>query len=334
MLKYLKLTCLTLLCLCWLGRTVNLSGSSAPVLLDPNLPIYRPVEGIEGELKLGGSNTLSHVAAVWIASFQEFYPDVQITIEVNGSRSAVSDVEAGKTDIGLLSRRVREDEIESFQKTHGYPPTVLTPCLERTAIYVNKNNPVKGLTLAELDAIFSEDCKRGAEKPCRSWGQLGLKGAWASRPIVAHGRTADTGSQVFLQEAVLLGGKMREDMQNNPSNVDMIHQIAKNPAAIGFAGLSYATPEVRAVPLALAEGEDYVAIDSVEADRGAYPLVRRLQVIVKHNPKQALRPIEREFIRYIFSTQGQEDVVKAGFQAIPAQPARVALDAVGLGLSR
>lgn len=332
--KCLKTLCLTLVSLWWIGLPVNQARSDGPALLDPNLSIYRPIERIKGELKLGGSNTLSHVAAVWIASFQEFYPDAKITIEVNGSRSAIEDVKAGKSDLGLLSRRVREDEIESFQTALGYPPTVLTPCLERTAIYVNKNNPVKGLTLAELDAIFSSECKRGAKEPCRKWGQLGLKGGLASRPIVVHGRTKDTGSQVFLQEAVLLGGAMRDDMKAHESNIDIIQEIAEDPAAIGFAGLSYATPEVRAVPLALAEGEDYVAIDSPEADRGAYPLVRRLQLVVKHDPKQKLRLIEREFIKYVFSTQGQEDVVKAGFQAIPAQPARVALDAVGLGMSR
>jgi len=304
------------------------------VLLDPNLPIYRPVERISGELKLGGSNTLSHVAAVWIASFERFYPDAKITIEVNGSRAAVSDVQAGKTDIGLLSRRVREDEVNAFHKSLGFPPTVLTPCLERTAIYVHKDNPIRGLTLAQVDAIFSTECKRGAEKTCRKWGQLGLKGRWASRPVVTQGRTKETGSQVFIQEAVLLGGTMRDDMQTHTSNVELIHAISKNPGAIGFAGLSYAMPEVRAVPLALAEGDTFVAIDSPEADRGAYPLVRRLQLVVKHNPKRKLGTLEQEFIKYVFSEQGQEDVVKAGFQAIPARPARVALDAVGLGLSR
>ena len=331
--KFVRQLCFALLSVCWIVQA-SFAGSYGAPLLDPNLSIYRPVEKIEGQLKLGGSNTLSHVAAVWIASFEQFYPDAKITVEVNGSRAAVNDVKAGKTDIGLLSRRVREDEINTFHKSFGYPPTVLTPCLERTAIYVHKDNPIKGLTLAQLDAIFSTDCRRGAKQPSREWKQLGMKGAWSSRPIVTHGRTMDTGSQVFMQEAVLLGGPMRDDMETHPSNIDLVKAIANNPGAIGFAGLSYATPEVRAVPLAVAEGKDFVAIDSPEADRGAYPLVRRLQLVVKHDPKQRLRPIEREFIKYVFSTQGQEDVVKAGFQAIPARPARIALDAVGLGLSR
>lgn len=330
----LRIVGLALVGVCWMGQSVDSANNGVSSPLDPNLPIYRPVDQLKGELKLGGSNTLSHVAAVWIASFQEFYPDAKITIEVNGSLAAIDDVKAGKTDLGLLSRRVRDDEIESFRETFGYPPTVLTPCLERTAIYVHKDNPIKGLTLAQLDAIYSTDRKRGAAEPCRQWGQLGLSGEWAAQPIVLHGRTAETGSQVFLQEAVLLGGAMREDIQNHVSNVDMVKEIAKNPAAIGFAGITYGIPEVRAVPLALAEGEDFVAVDSPEADRGAYPLVRRLQLVVKRDPAQELRPIEREFIKYIFSTQGQEDVVKAGFQAIPAQPAHVALDAVGLGMAR
>ena len=307
-----------------------------PVRLDPNLPIYHPlaIDQVKGELKLGGSNTLSHVAAVWMASFQQIYPQAKIDIQVNGSRAAVADVKQGTTHIGLLSRRVREDEVASFHKSFGYPPTVLTPCLERTAIYVHKDNPIEGLTLAQLDSIFSNECKRGAEKSCGYWGGLELTGDWRGMKIVANGRTKDTGSQVFMQEAVLLGGEMRHDLMTHQSNVDMIQTIAKTPGAIGFAGLSYATPEVRAVPLAIADGHPFVAIDSPEADRGAYPLVRRLQLVVKHDPKQKLPLIEREFIKYVFSTQGQEDVVKAGFQAIPSRPARVALDAVGLGLSR
>jgi phosphate transport system substrate-binding protein len=309
-------------------------AASEVCLLDPNLPFYRPVEKLSGELKLGGSNTMSHVATVWINSFTTYYPDVKITIDVNGSRDAVDSVQAGDTDIGLLSRTISPDEVKAFQEKHGYPPTVLTPCLERTAIYVNKDNPIKGLTIAQLDAMFGTECKRGAKEPCRTWGQLGLTGEWANRPVKVNGRTFDTGSQVFLQEAVMLGSPLREDIVSHKSNIGIVEAVAKDKGAIGFGGLSYATSDVKAVPLALFEGQDFVAIDSPEADQGLYPLVRRLQLVVKHNPKQELDPVQREFIKYIFSQLGQEDVIKAGFQAIPARPARVALDAVGLGLSR
>lgn len=303
-------------------------------MLDPNLPFYRPVEKLSGELKLGGSNTMSHVATVWINGFTTFYPDVKVTVDVNGSRDAVDSVQAGETHIGLLSRTISPEEVKAFQDKLGYPPTVVTPCLERTAIYVNKDNPIKGLTIAQLDAMFGTECKRGANEPCRTWGQLGLTGEWAKMPVNVHGRTFDTGSQVFLQEAVMLGSPLREDITSHKSNIEIVNAVAKDKGAIGFGGLSYATSDVKPVPLALHEGQPFVAIDSPEADQGLYPLVRRLQLVVKHDPKQQLEPVQREFIKYVFSQMGQEDVIKAGFQAIPARPARVALDAVGLGLSR
>jgi phosphate transport system substrate-binding protein len=132
----------------------------------------------------------------------------------------------------------------------------------------------------------------------------------------------------------MLGSPMREDITSHKSNIAIVEAVAKDKGSIGFGGLSYATSDVKAVPLALIEGQEFVAIDSAEADQGLYPLVRRLQLVVKHDPKKQLDPIQREFIKYVFSQLGQEDVIKAGFQAIPARPARVALDAVGLGLSR
>ena len=259
---------------------------------------------------------------------------MKIAIEVNGSRQAVKDVEAGNTHIGLLSRTVHREEVEAFQKKFGYPPTVLTPCLERTGVFVHKDNPIKGLTLSQLDSIYSLECRRGNDKPCGTWAHFGLEGDWGKRPVVSHGRTKDTGSQVFIQQAVMLGAPLREDMVAHKSNIELIKAIAADPNAVGFCGLSYATPKVKAVPLGFSEQEGFVAIDSPEADRGLYPLVRRLQLVVKHDPKVDLPQIEQEFIKYVFSRLGQEDVVKAGFQAIPARPAHIALDAVGLSISR
>lgn len=305
-----------------------------PVALDPNLPYYRPVEKLSGELKLGGSNTLSHIATVWIDSFTQFYPEVKISIDVTGSRQAIEDVSAGKTNLGLLSRTATREEVEAFAKKFGYAPTVLTPCLERTGIFVHKDNPITGLTLAQLDSIFSHECRRGGPEPCGTWAHYGLKGEWGKRPVVAHGRTFDTGSQVFMQQSVMLGASMRDDLVAHKGNVEMLKAIAADPNSIGFSGLSYATPEVKAVPLGFSEAEGFVAIDSVEADHGQYPLMRRLQFVVKHNPKSELPKLQQEFIKYVFSRLGQEDVVKAGYQPIPARPAHVALDAVGIGISR
>lgn len=327
------LTLIALVVICPTLSAAEPALINQPVLLDPNLPYYRPVEKLAGELQLGGSNTMSHIAAVWIDSFTQFYPDVKISIDVNGSRQAVQDVQSGTTSIGLLSRTVHLKEVEAFRDKFGYGPTVLTPCLERTGIFVHKSNPIKGLTLAQLDGLFSQECRRG-DKPCGTWGHFGLTGEWKTRPVVAHGRTKDTGSQVFIQQSVMLGADLRDDLVAHKSNVEMLRAVAKDPNAVGFSGLSYATSDVKAVPLGFSEAEGFIAIDSHEADRGQYPLVRRLQLVVNHDPKQDLPALQQEFIKYVFSRLGQEDVVKAGFQAIPARPAHIALDAVGLGISR
>lgn len=308
-------------------------------VLDPNLPFYRPIERLEGKLAMGGSNTLSHVASVWADGFRKFYPDVEIAIQINGSRSAVENVKAGKASFGLLSRTILREEVEGFIEAFGYAPLVVTPCLERTGIFVHDDNPIQGLTISQLDAIYSATCKRvkathDSGAPCRTWAQVGLTGEWANRPIIAHGRSKDTGSQMFLQQAVMLGGELRDDLVRHKSNVDMLEAVAQDPRAIGFSGLSYATKGVRPVPLAFSEREGFVAIDSPEADQGQYPLVRRLQFVVNHKPQAELRAVEREFLKYVFSRLGQEDVVRAGFQPIRAQGARVALDQVGLAVAR
>ncbi len=329
MLKILSILALSVCCL-----QPVVAGGQAQVMLDPNLPIYHPLVELEGELKLGGSNTMSHVAAVWSDSFQRFYPNAKISIAITGSRKAVASVKSGQTDMGLLSRTIQQQEVAEFHQQYGHVPTVLTPCFERTAIFVHKDNPIQGLTFAQIDAIYSSQLRRGVSKPIGNWGELGVQGALAAKPISVHGRTSKTGSQVFFQEAVLLGAPLRNEVTSHSSNADMLATLAKDPTGIAFAGMSYGNPSVRAVPLAFAEGEPFIAANSLEADRGMYPLIRRLQLVVNHNPKNKLRPIEREFIKYAFSRQGQEDVVRAGFQAIPAAPARVALDAVGLGVAR
>ncbi len=298
------------------------------------LPVYRPVSSLKGDLHLVGSNTMSHVATVWADSFRRFYPDVNITIDVDGSREAVGSVADGQASMGLLSRTITQEEIEYFTAKKGHAPKVLTPCMERIAISVHKENPIRGLTLRQLDGIFSTTLKRGEEKPIRTWGQLGFPGAWAEQPIIARGRSTDTGAQVYFQEAVLLSGEFRDDLASDPGSLDLVKAIGADPRSIGFSGLSYNIPDVRPVPLALRPEGPYIAIDSEEADAGQYPLVRPLQFVVSHRPGQEMPAVEREFIRYVFSELGQEDVIKAGFQAIPAQPAHVALDSVGLGVAR
>lgn len=307
------------------------SPANAQTALDPSLPAYRPGEKVSGKLTLTGSNTMAQLATVWAEGFKQFHPDVEFDIQIKGAVQAVNAVVAGEAQMGLLSRDITRDEIAAFEAKYGYPPTILAPAFESIAVFVHKDNPIEGLTLQQLDAIFSTTRARGAAKTASTWGDVGLTGPWAGRPIVCQGRSVATGVQVFFQEEVLLGGEFRADQQVNQSNQDLIKSLGTEAGAIGFAGATFATPDIRAVPLALEAGQPFIGVSSIEATRGQYPLVRPLELVVNQPPKAELPVLQAEFLKYVFSRFGQEDVLRVGIQPISARPAETALDAVGLG---
>lgn len=314
---------------CAVHMTASPVQSQSPV--DPGLHAYRAEEKLSGKLTLTGSYTMSQVASVWAESFKQYHPDVEIIIQQKGAVESVGAVTSGEAQFGMLSRSMLQSEAAAFQEKHGYLPVVLTPMHESIAIYVNKANPIKGLTVKELDAIFSFTLKQGAPRPAATWSDVGVTGDLAKKPIQIIGRRQATGVQVFFQEAVLAGGEFRPDLKEIATNENMLDVIAKSPTAIGFAGTSHDNPDVRSVPLALQSGQPYVDVDSIEATRGLYPLIRPLQLVVNQTPGKPLPALEAEFVKYVFSRYGQEDVIRAGMTPVGARPAELSLDAVGLG---
>lgn len=317
----------TLLSLAVLLTTASISLAEAPQTqsaVDPALQVYKRVQGLKGKLTLIGSSTMSQVGATWGDGFRRLHPDVEVEIQVKGSANAVGSVIDGSANFGLLSRNINEAEVKAFYAKFGYVPTILTPVLEPQGIFVHKDNPVKSLSLSQLDAIFSSTLKRGEKSTAKTWGDLGVKGEWAKVPVIAHGRGATTGSQVFFQSAILGGGEFRPNMASHDSNPDLIGAIGKDQRSIGFAGSTFDNPEVKLVPIAWRTGETAVDVHST-----AYPLVRRLQLVVNNNPNGKLNPLQMEFIKYVFSKSGQQDVVIGGFLPVPAGAAQIALEAVG-----
>ncbi len=300
----------------------NAAYGQAPVV--QNLPLYRPANDLSGKITLIGSNTMSQLASGWVDSFRQFHPDVEVEIDIQGSRNAVKSVISGEATFGLLSRTIRKDEVEAFQAKFGYAPKVLTPSLERMGIFVHKDNPIKELTLKQLNAIYTEGGK------IQTWGDLGLTGAWANRPIALQGRGPTTGSTAYMQKYILRGEKFKSGMIQNPTNLHLSKAIEASPDAIGYAGLVYQSSGIRAVPLAARSGQTAVAIDSIEADQGRYPLMRPLQLVINQAPGKPLSAVQNEFLKYVFSRLGQEDVIKGGFQPIPGQNASFALGQLGL----
>ena len=199
------------------------------------------------------------------------------------------------------------------------------------AVYAHESNPIEGLTLQQLDAIFSTTRLRGAEETATTWGDLGLTGGWANQAITLQGRSSDTGSVVFFREVALAGGAYRRDLVAHRSNVDLVKGVAADAGAIGVAGRTYMLRGVKTIPLSVSAGESFVDVNSIEAAQGQYPLIRPLQLVVNQAPNQELPALQGEFLKYVFSRLGQEDVMRAGFQPISGRPAEIALDAVGLG---
>ncbi len=311
-----------------------LVASSAVVMaeeyLDPQLPTYRPVDKLEGKITLIGSNTMSEVAAVWKDSFSQFYPKVEVNLVVKGAANAIPSVISGEANVGMLSREATKEEIEAFSTQKKYAPKLLVPCLERIGVYVSECNPIESLTLAQVDAIFSTTRKRGEAKDFLTWGDLGVEGSMAQEKITLRGRSATTGSQGFFQSVVLQGGEFRKEMIVAKDNLTLVKEISADPTSIGFSGEIYQIPGIRAVPIKVTAEEPAYAIDSLGDEHGTYPIIRPLQFVIDQAPEKELPEAEREFIKYVFSKSGQEDVVKAGFHPISSAPARTALGAVGL----
>ncbi|RMG33185.1 MAG: PstS family phosphate ABC transporter substrate-binding protein [Planctomycetota bacterium] len=298
--------------------------------VDPDLPDYKPVEGVSGNLKSVGSDTMNNLMTLWAEGFRRHYPNVKIEIEGKGSSTAPPALIAGAAHFGPMSRPMKAAEVDAFEKRFGHKPTGLITSIDMLAVYVNKDNPIKCLTLPQVDAIFSKTRKGGYPRDIRTWGQLGLTGVWANKPISLYGRNSASGTYGYFKEHALFGGDYKDEVKEQPGSSSVIQGVASDRYAIGYSGIGYKTADVRAVPLAADEGEDCIEPSPENAYTGEYPLARFLYLYVNYKPGTRLDPLRREFIRYVFSKQGQQDVIKDGYFPIPASIARKQLQAVGI----
>ena len=301
----------------------------AQVKVDPELPDYKPVSGVSGSLKSVGSDTMNNEMTLWAEGFMRHYPSLKIEIEGKGSSTAPPALIAGTSQFGPMSRAMKDAEVAEFEKKFGYKPVSLPTSIDMLAVYVNNDNPVKGMSLQQVDAIFSKTRKGGYPTDIRTWGQAGLVGEWASKPISLYGRNSASGTYGYFKENSLFKGDYKDDVKEQPGSSSVVQGVASDKFGIGYSGIGYKTADVRAVPLAV-EGDDFVAAEPANAYSGDYPLARFLYLYVNHKPGTELDPLRREFIRYIFSKQGQEDVVKDGYYPVPASIAKKALADLGI----
>jgi phosphate transport system substrate-binding protein len=300
------------------------------VKVDARIPEYKPVQSVSGTIKSVGSDTMNNLMTLWSEGFKKLYPTVTTEIEGKGSATAPAALIAGTANFGPMSRTMKDKEIDDFEKQFGYKPTAIPTSIDMLAVFVHKDNPIQGLTLAQVDAIFSKTRKSGAEKDIVTWGDLGLTGEWASKPISLYGRNSASGTYGYFKEHALAKGDFKDSVKEQPGSSSVVQSIASDKYAIGYSGIGYMTADVRAVPLAKDAKSKLVEAAPENAYTGQYPMARFLYVYINQKPGTPLEPLRKEYLRYILSKQGQEDVVKDGYFPLPAKIVGDTLKSIGV----
>ena len=302
--------------------------ASSAVKLDPGLTAYKTVSGVSGNLSSVGSDSLNNVMTLWAETFNKHYPNAKVQIEGKGSSTAPPALIAGTAQLGPMSRAMKGTEIDQFEKKYVYKPTQIRTSVDALAIFVNNDNPLKCLSVSQADAIFSKSRRQGAKDEIKTWGQLGLTGEWASKPISLYGRNSASGTYGFFKEHILKNGDYRDEVKEQPGSAAVVQGITVDRGAVGYSGIGYATAGVRAVPLSEKDGGKCIEAEADNAYNGTYALARFLYVYINKAPGKALDPLTREFVKVILSKDGQEAVVKDGYFPIPASIAKEELSKV------
>lgn len=302
------------------GTVVALSSmvALAATEVDAALPDYASASGVSGNLSSVGSDTLANLMTLWGEDFKRIYPNVNIQIQAAGSSTAPPALTEGTSNIGPMSRKMKDKEIEAFETKYGYKPTAIPVAIDALAVFVHKDNPIKGMTMAQVDAVFSSTHKCGHADNVETWGGLGMDGAWVARDIQMFGRNSVSGTYGYFKEEALCKGDFKNGVNEQPGSASVVQSVSTSINGIGYSGIGYKTSSVRAIALAKDGKSGFVDATAENATAGTYPLSRFLYVYVNKAPNKPLAPLEREFVKLVLSKQGQEVVVKDGYIPLPA----------------
>ncbi len=298
---------------------LNAIFAVAEVKVDPNIPDYKKVSGVSGNLSSVGSDTLANLMTFWAEAFKKEYPNVNVQIQAAGSSTAPPALTEGTSNFGPMSRKMKDKEVEAFQKKFGYKPTPIRVAIDALAVYVNKDNPIEGMSIQQVDAVFSANRKCGGGQDITTWGDLGLSGSWAKRPLQLYGRNSVSGTYGYFKKKALCKGDFKSNVNEQPGSASVVQSVTASLNGVGYSGIGYKTSGVKAVPLAKRNGTSYVEATSENAINKSYPLSRFLYVYVNKHPEKPLSPMEREFVKLMLSKVGQEIVVKDGYIPVPAK---------------
>ena len=305
---------------------------NAALMVDPKLPVYKATSGVSGNVKSVGSDTLNNLMTLWAEGFRRSYPDVKIEIEGKGSSTAPPALIAGTSNFGPMSRAMKSKEVDAFEKKFGYKPGRIRVAVDALALFTNKDNPLKCMSLPQVDAIFSKTRKGGMRSDIGTWGDVGLKGMWASKPVSVYGRNSASGTYGYFKKVALYKGDSKDSVKEQPGSSAVVQGVASDKFAIGYSGIGYKTADVIALPISKKTGGKCYGPEAANAYSGNYPIARFLYVYVNKNPNQPLDPLRAQFVKYIFSKAGQQAVIKAGFFPVNAAIAKLDLSGLGLGM--
>ena len=297
--------------------------------VDPSIPAWTPgpVTSVpEEELNLVGADIMDEITLGWVKLYREAYPRLSVTMEARASGTGGPALTDGSAQMAPVGRELLPAEEAAFVKKFGYKPTAIKVAtgslgsLGKTAttiILVDKDNPIKGMTLAELDAVYSTTRYRG-HADISTWGDLGLTGEWATRPIHLYGLKAPNGIEEFFKMVAMNNGTYKSNIQNVKGEgfthafTVAANDMAKHPGGLTYALLANVRPNVRVLPIAAKEGEPYIAptIDSVY--HHTYPLSRYVYIFINRPPGKPIEPKIKEFLKCVLSRQGQDVVAKEG----------------------
>lgn len=290
--------------------------------IDPKLPAYAATSGVTGNLNSIGSDTLNNLMTLWAEGFKAAYPNVNVQIEGKGSSTAPPALIEGTAQLGPMSRPMKGEEIDAFEKKFGYKPTEVKVSIDALALFAHKDNPLAGLTMKQLDGIFSSTRKLGGDE-ISEWGQLGVEG-WKGRAISLYGRNSASGTYGFFKDEALGKGDFRTSVKEQPGSSAVVQGAASDLYALGYSGIGYRTAGVRAIPLGTEAGK-FAEPSYQNCLAGDYPLARFLYVYVNKKPGQPLDKLTAEFLKFVLSKDGQVIVEKDGYYPLPAEVAAEAL---------
>ena len=292
-------------------------ATAQQVTVEAGLPSYRKVSGVSGNINSIGSDTMNNMMTLWAEAFIKMYPNVKVQVEGKGSSTAPAALIAGTAQFGPMSRAMRASEIDQFEQKYGYKPTQIRTSYDALAVYVNKDNPLAKLTLAQVDATFSKTRRRGG-KDVKTWGDLGLAGDWAARPISLYGRNSASGTYGFFKEHTLGNGDYKDQVKEQPGSASVVQGVTEDRFGIGYSGIGYRTSGVKLLALAEKDGGYYSSGSYEDVKAGKYPLNRFLFIYVNKAPGKPLDPLVLEFLKLVLSKEGQEVVIKDGYLPLPA----------------